>query len=63
MTQDVAAYMKSYNLDRLHTANRDLLSAMYEDENIAAENECWFDSRGARSSIFICGQQEKYVSG
>lgn len=30
MKQDVAAYMKYYNLDRLHSSNGDLSPAEYE---------------------------------
>ena len=31
MKQDVAAYMRYYNLDRLHTTNRDMSPVKYEE--------------------------------
>ena len=32
MKQDVAAYMKYYNLERLHTSNEDMSPIEYEDQ-------------------------------
>lgn len=32
MTNDIAAYMRYYNLERLHTANDDLSPVAYENE-------------------------------
>jgi putative transposase len=33
MTQDVAAYVKYYNLERLHSSNGDRSPIEYENEN------------------------------
>jgi len=62
MKTDVAAYMKYYNLHRLHTANGDVAPATYEAKSKAAENGRRFCSGGAGSAAIFRGQQAKRVS-
>lgn len=63
MKQDIAAYMMYYNLDRLHSANKDMSPVRYEAAfHQAAERACGFCSNGAGSTSAFSGQQAKRVS-
>ena len=63
MKRDVAAYMRYYNVHRLHSHNNDLSPVEYEEScNRAAENKKGFYSKGAGSLLIFGGQQAQRVS-
>ena len=63
MKRDVTAYMRYYNVHRLHSHNNDLSPVEYEESfHRAAESKKGFCFKGAGSVLIFGGQQAKRVS-